>query len=533
MERGAHAPLGAAWLEVNGQGRLQTEQRGDLRNSLLQELRGRDLGGPQLATAELEVERFIQNGHVSGTNLSRLERRVQQLQVGNSNALSARSSARSVSEFSRSVSEMSRSNASSLTSSRQRSTPSSSRRARACDPQVDELLRSMNAATDSGRAAAKGTGSERPSLTPVMEGEQQQQQQQQPIQPISTWSEVARYAQIVDEVEKAQKLQTKRSQQQEMRRELTLQMHAKEQRKALAKKEERKLFKHQETEIERWKDSQGAQAYEARKKAVQVERERREQHAKTKEMRAEEQDQQEAIDRSLVQRAARELDQEYQKMCEQKRDKLEANLKLVHSMEEEQKQKNEQRKLQVEEERRKVREYHRMLQEQQVRNQQHIPQLKTPNEIVAPPSTYRGKEAYGEEKIMQEGKQRKEQAEEAERQRIERLRTDREHTQEFLFQQMSERDAQKCQLKDEKTQAKTTAQEATLDHLEVERRKMAEQSAKNTNYRLKLEQQISAKKAAQQPKAAEDLMTHDERAINRRLLQESMEMRARLQAGTI
>jgi len=524
MEGATNAQLGAAWLHVHGQGRLQNEQKEDLRDSLLQEVRGLGLGGPQLATAELEVERFLQSGRVSGTNLNRLERRVQQLQVGNSNALSARGSARSVSEFSRST-------ASALTSSRQqrlqRSTPSSARRARACDTQVENLLRSMNAGTDA-------EGSDRPPLTPVLEGQQQQQQQQQqPIQPISTWSEVARYAQLVNEVEKAEKLQTKRSQQQEMRHELTLQMHAKEERKVLDKKEERKLFKHQEAEIERWKDSQSAQAYEARKKALQVEKERREQHAKTRDIRAEEQHQNEAVDRSLVQRAVRELDQEYTKMCEQKRDKLEANLKLVRSMQEEQRQKNEQRNLQVEEERRKVREYHQMLQEQQVSNQQYIPQLKTATEIVAPPSTYRGKETYSDAKMVQEGKQRMEQAEVAEKQRIERLKAARHHTQEFLFQQMSERDLQKHQLKDEKTQAKTTAQEATLDYLEVERRKIAEQNKQNTNYRLQLEQQISAKKAAQQPKAAEDLMTHHERAINRRLLKESMEMKSRLQAGMI
>jgi len=241
----------------------------------------------------------------------------------------------------------------------------------------------------------------------------------------------------------------------------------------------------------------------------------------------------EAVDRSLVQRAAQEIDQEYIKMCEQKRDKLEANLKLVWSMQENQKQKDEQRKMQVEEERRKVREYHQMLQEQQVRNAQQIPQLKTATEIVAPPSTYRGKEAYSDDKLVQEGKLRMQQAEEDERQRIERLRAARQHTQEFLFQQMSERDLQKHQLKDEKTQAKTTAREATLDYLDVERRKIAEQNAQNTNYRLQLEQQISAKKAAQQPKAAEDLMTHHERAINSRLLKESMEMKARLQAGMI
>jgi len=526
MEGVSNASLGATWLEVNGHGRLQNEHKEDLRDSLLQEIRGRGLDGPQLATAEMEVDRFLQNGRISGTNLSRLERRVQQLRVGNSGALSARGSARSVSEFSRTTT------ASALTSTRQRqsSTPSSARRSRACDPQVDELLRSMNSTTDAG-------GSERQPLTPVIEGQQQQRPQQpqqpqqpQPIQP--TWSEVARYAQLVDEVEKAQKLQARRSQQQEMRRELTLQMQAKEERKASDKKEERKLFKHQEAEIERWKDSQSAQAYEARKKALLVEKERREQHAKTTELRAEEQRQKEAVDRSLVQRAARELDQEYEKMCDQKREKLEANLKLVNFMEQEQKQKNEQRKLQVEEERRKVREYHQMLQEQQVRNQQHIPQLKTATEIVAPPSTYRGKEAYDDAKMVKEGKERMEQAEEDERQRIERLRAARQHTQEFLFKQMSERDSQKHKLKDEKTQAKSVAQEATLEYLEVEGRRIAEQNAQNTDYRLQLEQQISAKKAARQPKAAEDLMTHHERAINHRLLKESMEMRARLQAGT-
>merc|ERR1719210_2667301 len=93
--------LGSAWLSSNGQGKLSQDQRESLRGELLRDIAMRP--GVQVTRAvENEVEKFLDSGRVSDSNLSRLERRVTARCSG---AYSARGSdaaslAGSISEFS-------------------------------------------------------------------------------------------------------------------------------------------------------------------------------------------------------------------------------------------------------------------------------------------------------------------------------------------------------------------------------------------------------------------------------------------------
>lgn len=68
------APIGAAWLEQNGRGHVNGEQREVLAKALTSELETK--GFPR-DTIEKEVGEFLDRGRVSATNLDRLARRVQ------------------------------------------------------------------------------------------------------------------------------------------------------------------------------------------------------------------------------------------------------------------------------------------------------------------------------------------------------------------------------------------------------------------------------------------------------------------------
>eukprot|EP00434_Breviolum_minutum_P002052 symbB.v1.2.001814.t1/scaffold97.1/size333048/18 len=68
------APIGAAWLEQNGGGHVNGEQREVLAKVLTTELETK--GFPK-TTVEKEVGEFLDHGRVSATNLDRLARRVQ------------------------------------------------------------------------------------------------------------------------------------------------------------------------------------------------------------------------------------------------------------------------------------------------------------------------------------------------------------------------------------------------------------------------------------------------------------------------
>lgn len=186
--------------------------------------------------------------------------------------------------------------------------------------------------------------------------------------------------------------------------------------------------------------------------------------------------------------------------------------------------------MQYEEERKKILEYHKMLEQQEARNKQSLPQPRGGETVKGGlPSGRRGDDVYTEEFLLRQQREANSLAEEAEKQKQQRLKTERETNQDFLFQQMQERKKAKEQAKETKEMQKQTVQAATSEYLTQERRSAEEARMKNIRYRIELQKQIDAKKAAEKSKASEDEMSLAERSMNRQIIEEAGRMRAKLQ----
>mmetsp|Transcript_101160 Transcript_101160/g.198505 ORF Transcript_101160/g.198505 Transcript_101160/m.198505 type:complete len:103 (-) Transcript_101160:19-327(-) len=97
----------------------------------------------------------------------------------------------------------------------------------------------------------------------------------------------------------------------------------------------------------------------------------------------------------------------------------------------------------------------------------------------------------------------------------------RQTNQDYLFQQIAERNKNREKALEQKRQQKLQAQAASEEHTEAERRRVDEARTKYLQYRDELEKQMEAKREAHKAKTSEDQMTAAERAINRQLIKEA------------
>mmetsp|Transcript_134532 Transcript_134532/g.335662 ORF Transcript_134532/g.335662 Transcript_134532/m.335662 type:complete len:502 (-) Transcript_134532:17-1522(-) len=490
------APIGAEWLATNGPGRVPPEKREALKAELLRELSG--LPGVRLPLGALaeEVDSLIEANRISESNLGRLQRRVlaRSLGGGGGGAQSARSDAASVAARS----EFSVGAASSVLSARQPA-----------------------AATGPRGGAGPSAFAATPRLSAVPE-----LAATQPQGPINKWSDIAKYSKTLEVVEAQQKRDRVRTNQEQMARDLQQQMAIKSSQKKAYLDDERKHFEQQEAEIQKWKDSQAAKEEEVRRRAMEEKKEREVQNAANQKRRDEERQAKMNEDMQLVQRAAKDLDQERQQLSARKADSRARQKQMMLESTQNKQDVGELKRIRHEEERKKVDEYHRMLEEQEIRNRPIIPPIRGVNAvIVGPPGGRRGEEFYTEENVMRQLQLTNEQADRAERDKIRNLKEQKQTNQDYLFQQIAERNKNRERALEQKRNQKQQAQAASVEYQEIERRRIEDARSKNIQYRLDLEQQIAEKKAAVRPKTFEDHMTPAERAINQHLIKEAEELR--------
>lgn len=461
----------ASVMEKHGRGRIRPDERDTLRSSLCRAF-GND-GGINDAVNE-EVDRFIQNGHVSSRNLSRLERLVQRRVQDTSN------------------------------------------------DDADTLYSRFSQGALSARSARQQSGSVRST-----------QQQPGNLQVMSmthtndnSWSEIAKHSKRVEEQEKMLKLDAFRSAQQKMRVELDQQVAEKEIRKRQLRNEEQQLFHQQKIEYESWQASQEAHKEELRRKALEVKKEREVQAENIQLRRDMERERKLEEDRRTMKRALREQEQEKKINHNKKMTQKESMAQLVKEWEEGKKTKDEEKKYRAEEERKKLKEMDEMMKLQDARKMMTAPRIMHPPP--APPIKHvrRGEELYNPDRLMEQMRQSSIKAEEAERQMIEEKRVDGIKNRDFLFKQIAERDIKRKDRQDQKIVEKEELQEDASAFLDLEKHRIAEQRTKNVQYRIELEKQIAEKQAT--PRYNKDCMSLAEKAINRNLIQEVRELRTHI-----
>lgn len=496
MMAAAVPPLGAAWLSSHGHGKLPQDQREALRVELLRDLA--TYPGVQVSKAVVrEVDKFIESGRVSDSNLGRLERRVAARCSG---ALSARgsdsASLAGISEFSAATRQQEGSR-----SARVRT--GSSQQSHSCGPKMP-------------KTPMPGVPEQR------LFGEG----------PISKWSDVAKYSKALEIREETDKLSRKREHQKQMAKDLEAQMSLKKELSKASKLEENRIFEHQEVELEQWKADSHLQQDEVRRRAKEVEKEREVQNFENTRRREEEKRTKAVEDSDLVERASRELLKEKEMFNAQKVHTKSRNVMLLEGVTDKKDRLFREKQENVEVEKRKVQEYRQMLEEQEVRNKQPFRPPRGENVVIkGPPGGRKGDDFYTEESIMQQLHSANELADGEEHAKIMGSKEKKLSNQDFLFQQMVERNKNRERALEQKKNAKLQAQAATSDYIDSEQRRVDETRRKNVQYRIDLERQIAAKKAAAPGRGAEDVMSSNEKAVNRHLIEEAEELRQHFGPG--
>eukprot|EP00933_Yihiella_yeosuensis_P037850 TRINITY_DN31853_c0_g1_i2.p1 TRINITY_DN31853_c0_g1~~TRINITY_DN31853_c0_g1_i2.p1 ORF type:complete len:499 (+),score=124.99 TRINITY_DN31853_c0_g1_i2:100-1596(+) len=473
--------------ELDG-GRIQLQFKEELRIELLRAIERRIAGAGGLRWVQEEVERFLHSGRISDSNLGRLERKVL-------TRLSGSQTSRTGSAYS-------------CTANSEFSHPGSLT-ARQRTGQVGPLQAS-------GATAVSGAASPK---------QGQPQTFTIPEDGLSKWSEVAKIAEVLARDKQAEEKEASNKRKKDMADYLQLQVELKKKQSELERKEERRLFTVQEAELNRWKQEQDALASAKHQRAMEVKKEREAQTAKNYTRREEERLKKLDEDQRLVQRINRELEAESQKMLAQKEEAKQRHLATARASLKGKYTEAEIRQMRVAEEQKMMRDLAEVQDKIEARNK-HVAVKHQNMDWVQPKSKRRGEEIYYDEelvtKLYNESLARSTQAEQAKQ---ERQKNERLANKEFLFKQMAERDTSRQEERAHKGNLKLAAQEATQAYLDQEKQKAEKQKDRYARYRQELEQQIMAKKL--QDVLGEDEMSHAERAINKRILVEARQSKAK------
>lgn len=492
--------MGSAWLAANAQkSKLGTtgtpEEHDALRGELLRDLAARP-GIKVTSAIEQEVDKFLQAGRISASNLSRLERRVTARCSGALSARGADSGAASVAG----VSEFS----------------AASRASKMEAPLTARVRTPVNTSLSIGGPA----GAHAPTLQQVPE------QQLLPNGPISRWSEVAKYSRALEYDEAKTKQEKKRQQQQQMAKDLEIQIATKKAQSGSSKHEEQRLFEHQEVELERWKAEQQAKQDEVRRKALLVQKERELQNAENTRRREEEKQKWDEEEERLVRKAAQEIDKEKEILSARKAIAKQRQQDIKQGMKETNDRREKDRQAKIDFERKKVQEFQDMLKEQEARNRQNIPVIRGVGSVIkAPPGGKKGAEFYSEENVLKQLETKNMRTDMAEQEKIKTKKEQKLSNQDFIFSQIAERNRNRERELERKRQQKQEAQAATDEYLMAEKKRMETTKDKNGRYRVDLETQIAKNKSQAPDRNAGDIMSPNEKAINQHLIQDAEELR--------
>jgi len=498
-------PLGSAWLAANSQGKLgATPERDALRGDLLRELAMRP--GIQVTSAiQQEVDKFLQAGRVSASNLSRLERRVTTRCSGAMSARGAGSGAASAADMSEFSVATRASKMEAPMSARVRTPASASQK-------------SQSLGAPGARALTLNQVPEEQSLLP--DG------------PISRWSEIAKYSRAVEYEEEKTKQQKKRREQAQMAKDLEVQIATKRAQSGSSKHEEQRFLEHQEVELERWKADQQEKQDSVRQRALLVQKERELQNAQNNRRREEEKQMAAEEEGRLVRRAAEQIDQEKDMISARKVVAKQRQSDLQKGMKEVRDRRQQDQEDKVAFERMKVQEYQDLLKEQEARNKQNIPSIRGVGAVIkAPPGGKKGREFYSEENVLKQLETKNMMADMAEQEKIKTKKEQKLSNQDFIFSQIAERNKNRERELERKKQSKTDAQVATEEYMSTEKRRIETAKDINERYRVDLEKQITAKKAKAPDRNAGDFLSPNEKAVNRHLIQDAEDLRQKWSAS--
>jgi len=337
------------------------------------------------------------------------------------------------------------------------------------------------------------------------------------------WSKLDEYASYLHEQDAMRQKLGLHDMQKKLRADLDKQVSDQRRKKNRQREEEQKYFHNQMVEIEQWKEMEKERDAEMRAKAHKEKVDRDEQLAFDQKRRDEELAKQEKEEKALVTKIVREMEQEKVRMAAKKVQQREAMLRIMEENMEERRIKEEQKAKQQQMEIEGMREYNRILdQQEQARAEALESRINRQKDLMEKmkENVVKQQQAKGDEDARRAQKQKEERDArdvEMERNKAQKLRQMRLETQDFLFAQMEEKEARKAQAVQLKGLQARILEEDTKEYMDMEKTRSLERHRLNLEHRLELDEQIRRKK--QQTQEFKYCMSENEVSMNKQLLE--------------
>jgi len=430
----------------------------------------KDADALSVASADIhgEVDNFISNAGVSGNNLKRLERRLQKKAAKGDDEQSM------VSEYSFAAS-VAGSNLS----------------------RGSRMSRSKS---------ASAIAPSQPGLPPINEMD---------------WSKLDEYAAYLHEQDALRQKAGVLAMQQKLRLDLDRQVAEQRTKKQRQREEESKYFMNQLVEVEQWKEMERAKAEELKVKAHKEKKDRDEQLQYERMLKQEEVDRKKEEEAALVEKIAREMEMEKERMELRRQQQKAAMKKVFQENLEENAEKEEAKRKQQELDMEAMKEYNRILdQQEELRAQELQARMDKQKALMEKmkENVQKQQQKKGDEDARRANKQKEEadaRAIEMERNKEAKLKEMRHDTQSFLFKQMAEKDEKKGQALELKRLQASILEADTQEYMQMEKQKFHDRRVRNIEHRIELEAQIADRAAVVQRKYA---MSGAEIKMNRQLL---------------
>lgn len=334
------------------------------------------------------------------------------------------------------------------------------------------------------------------------------------------WTRLDEYASYLHEQDSLRQQLGVQALKRKLRMDLDQQVAEREQKKTDALEEERRYHQNSLMELERWKEQEQAREEEKQELIAKEKADRDDQLAYEKQLKAQEQQKKKAEESDLVEKIIDEMEAEQKKFERKKENTKKAMRKVFEENMEDQRKRNQEEKEAREAEARQMKEFNRLLDEQEEQRAEELAQrmerqatlMKKLQENVDGI-----KKGAGDNDAQRAAAQQDEQDRhffEAEAVKQNRLHQMRLENQAYLLKQMEEKDGRKDEDKYLQHIQSQILERDTDEYNAVEKQKVIDTRFRNIEHRKDIEKQVEYKQRQSVPE-----MTESEMQINRPLLE--------------
>eukprot|EP00746_Dinoflagellata_sp_MGD_P167638 gnl/MRDRNA2_/MRDRNA2_98437_c0_seq1.p1 gnl/MRDRNA2_/MRDRNA2_98437_c0~~gnl/MRDRNA2_/MRDRNA2_98437_c0_seq1.p1 ORF type:complete len:488 (+),score=185.79 gnl/MRDRNA2_/MRDRNA2_98437_c0_seq1:83-1546(+) len=335
------------------------------------------------------------------------------------------------------------------------------------------------------------------------------------------WSKLDEYAAFLHEQDAHRSKQQYNVMQEKLRTDLDRQVADMRLKKQKDRESDKKYHLSQISEIEAWKESEHSKAQELRARAQQEQVERDAQLAAERSSKQAAKNKKREEEQNLVEKIAREMELEKQRLEMKKQQQKEQMQKIKEDNERENSVKEAARLEEQKGDVQAMETYNKILDDQEklraatIHERQEKQRIQMERMVGDLGLAMQLKADEDSRRADKQKKEADERAIEMERSKQEQLKSLRYSTQDFLFQQMDEKNKINAEALELKAQQAEILKKDAQEHKEAEQKKIQDKRARNKEHQMELTRQIAARKQNENKYA----MSESEVKMNRQLLE--------------